>query len=100
MQARADESQKLGGTWWNLHFTSKSINQARISEVGVSTKGLKLETTLEIRKVSPSGGFGDGAEGGDGVEGVAGATGVTGAAGDGSRGAEMLIEAETGTVAG
>ncbi len=71
-----------------------------MSDVGVSTKGLKLETTLEIRKVSPSGGFGDGAEGGDGVEGVAGATGVTGAAGEGSRGAEVVPEAETGMEVG
>ena len=76
------------------------MSQARMSDVGVSTKGLKLETTLEIRKLSPSGGFGDGAEGGDGVEGVAGATGVTGAAGEGSRGAVMLTEVETGTVVG
>ena len=71
-----------------------------MSEVGVSRKGLKLETTLEILKVSPSGGFGDGADGGDGVEGVAGATGVAGAAGEGSRVDVRLPEADTGTEAG
>ena len=76
------------------------MSQARTSEVGVSTKGLKLETTLEILKVSPSGGFGDGADGEDGVEGVGGDTGVAGSAGEGSRGAVMLTEAETGTEVG
>ena len=71
------------------------MSQARTSEVGVSTKGLKLETTLEILKVSVSGGLGDGAESGDG------ATGVVGAVGDvGLRGDEMFSEAETGIEVG
>ena len=70
------------------------MSQARTSEVGVSTKGLKLYTILEILKVSLSGGFGDGAEVGDG------ATGVVGATGGDSRGDVMFSKAETGIEVG
>ena len=43
------------------------MSQALTSEVWVSTNGLKLETILEILKVSVSGDLGDGAEGGVGA---------------------------------